>query len=212
MRRKVLLVYPKQGFSGIFIKHTPLSLLYSAAELVKRGVEVEILDNRLCQATWRQELRRRLGDETLLVGISVMSGRPIENAIEIGRYVKSLDPEIRVAWGGPHATFAPESIYDEPSVDFVVSGYGSVPLDELVRALIEGKSDLSHVKGLAYRTPDGFLRNPELKEFEKIPFRDSPYHLTPDYRPYGQFDEARHVFRMYSELGCPYHFTLCSSP
>src|ERR1700752_491289 len=46
-RHRVLMLNPTHGFSGLFVRHIPLSLLYASAELVKNGIEVEILDNRL---------------------------------------------------------------------------------------------------------------------------------------------------------------------
>lgn len=212
MRRKVLLVYPTQGFSGIFIQHAPISLIYAAAELVKNGIDVEVFDNRLHPRDWRDHLRRRLSDETMLVGISVMSGKPIENAIEIGRFVKSVDPGVRVAWGGPHSTFSPETAMQEPSVDFSIAGYGSVPLFELVSALLAGAADLSHVRGLSFRRGEEVVRIPEVKAFEKLSHREIPYHLISDYRPYGNLDQGSIVFSMFSVLGCPYKCTFCSSP
>ncbi|MFO0630743.1 MAG: radical SAM protein [Polyangiales bacterium] len=53
---------------------------------------------------------------------------------------------------------------------------------------------------------------PELKAFEHVHWREIPYHLLPDVSAYGQFDDGRIVFSMYSVLGCPYQCTFCSSP
>lgn len=206
------MVNPTHGFSGLFVRHIPLSVLYASAELVKHDVDVEILDCRLNPRGWRDELRAKLSSETLLVGISVMSGKPIENAIEIGRLVKSIDPGIGVVWGGPHVTFSPDSTMQEPSCDFAIAGYGSVPLYELVRALRHGDRELDSIRGLSFRRGGEVVRVPELKQFEKIPYREIPYHLVPDYRVYGQLDSGATIFSMYSVLGCPYQCTFCSSP
>jgi anaerobic magnesium-protoporphyrin IX monomethyl ester cyclase len=210
-RHRVVMVYPHQGFSGVFIEHMPLSLLYASIELVKGAIDVSLVDNRLHPQDWREVLRRQLSPETLVVGISVMSGRPIVNAIEVSRFVKSIDPAIKVVWGGPHATFAPETIFDEPSVDYVVSGYGSKSFHHLVTTLMHG-GDLALVRGLSYREHGAIARIPEVKEFESIDYREIPYHLIPDHRRYGQMDTGRVVFSMYSVHGCPYKCTFCSSP
>lgn len=211
-RTRVLMVHPLQGFSGVFVQHMPLSLLYASADLVKRGVPVDVFDARLHASNWRDELRARLSDETLLVGLTVMTGRPIEHAIELGRFVKSIDPGIKVVWGGPHATFAPDSILDEWSCDYAISGYGNAPFNELVQAISEGREDLSHIRGVSFRRGAERVRVPEVKAFEKLSHHDIPYHLIKDYTPYGQLDSGRKVFSMYSVLGCPYKCTFCSSP
>lgn len=202
---------PRLGFSGLFVMHMPLGLVYAAADLVARGIEVEILDLRLHPESWREELRSRLTGDVLLVGISVMTGHPIRHAIEIGRLVKSIDPGIAVVWGGPHVTFAAETVLEEASCDYAISSYGARPLDLLVQALQEGR-DPYGIAGLSLRRGASVVRVPEVKEFEHLPFQRIPYDLLGDTSVYGQLDDGRPVFSMYSALGCPYQCTFCSSP
>jgi len=211
MRKKIIMVYPKMGLQGNFIKHLPLSLLYASSELVKNGVDVELLDNRIRPGSWQEELGKKLGPDVLLVGISVMSGRPIENAIEIGSFVKKTDPEIKVIWGGPHVTFFPETPFEEPSCDYAVRGYGSKALYGLVKCLTE-KKDPEGVKGVYYRKDNRVTGIPPEPGFEIIDYKDIPYHLIADYTVYGHLEEKRVMFSLYSVMGCPYKCAFCSAP
>ena len=43
-------------------------------------------------------------------------------------------------------------------------------------------------------------------------YEDIPYHLIEDYSVYGQLDQDKMIFSMYSAVGCPYQCTFCSSP
>lgn len=212
-RRRIVMIYPQQGFSGSYVKHMPLSLLYASAAVIKAGYEVRILDTRI-DTDWRRTLARLLTEApTLCVGISVMSGRPITNAIAIGRAVKALDAELPVVWGGPHATFYPEGILaDEWSCDYVLSGYASKSFHALADCL-RRRTPVDLVPGLSWRE-DGAIRRgtAEDKSFENIPWRDIPYHLIGDHSVYGQVDQDRMIFSMYSALGCPYQCSFCSSP
>lgn len=213
-RRKILLVQPPLGLSGSFVRHTPLSLLYAASAVVKAGHEVEIFDARLAPATWRKDLAARIDGDTLLVGVTVMSGPPVLRAMELGELVKGLDPEIAVVWGGPFATFQPEAIIaGDPHCDYVVSGYGAAPFLALVEALLAGTTPGGQ-PGIHRRAPDGTVQGlpADWSRHECIDYRDIPYHLIPDYSVYGQLDQNRVIFSLYSAMGCPYQCAFCSSP
>ena len=207
------MVYPKQGFSGTFVNHAPLSLLYASIEMVKHGVAVEILDNRLYPTSWMSRLRDLLTPDVLAVGISVMSGKPILNAVEIGRLVKSVDPKISVVWGGPHATFFPKNILEQEwSCDFVVSGYAVQSFYNLVSSLMSNKEP-SAIKGVTYRKDKDIVHNPrDDTKFEQVNYREIPYDLIKDYSVYGQLDQKKTIFSMYSAFGCPYKCAFCSAP
>lgn len=213
-RSRILMVYPPLGMSGTFVRHAPISLLYAASKVVKEGFDVEVYDARLNPNGWRDDVTRLIDSDTLMVGLSVMTGPPIQRAVEIAALVKQLDPEVSVVWGGPFATFNPEIIIrEDPNSDYVVSGYGSGPMLTLVQALAAGQSS-DPTPGLFGRGPDGRPVGvpADWSGHEVIDYRDIPYHLISDYSVYGQLDNERIIFSLYSAMGCPYRCAFCSSP
>ncbi|MBI3542008.1 MAG: B12-binding domain-containing radical SAM protein [Deltaproteobacteria bacterium] len=211
-----MLIYPKFGFSGSLVSHMPLGPLYASIDAIKAGFEIDFLDVRLNPDSWRERLSSMIGADTLLVGISVWTGAPILSALEISRWLKQKHPGVPVVWGGPHAAFDATDILSEPSVEYAISGYGSVPLAELAKTLsgAEGALPLGEIPGLVYRGADGVPREvAKSPEFERTDYRDIPYDLLArDLDRYGQLGRARRIFSLYSAMGCPYQCSFCSSP
>lgn len=213
--KRILLIYPKMGMAGRLVQHMPLSLLYASVDSIKAGFEIDIADMRLYARHWEEVLSSKIGSDTILVGISVMTGAPIKNALEISRWVKNRFPRISIVWGGPHATFNGREILDEPAVDYVISGYGSRPLSLLAKKIHgDGSvSNLSDIHGLMYRDKNNVVVVPPEHRFEIIEYRDIPYTLIKnDMDRYGQLDNRERIFPMYSVMGCPYNCAFCSSP
>jgi len=207
------MVQPLMGMSGAFVIHAPLGLLYASVEVIKKGRCVDILDLRLADSDWRSGLRSMIDDETLLVGVSVMTGKPVANAMEIGKCVKSFDRKIQVVWGGSFPTFHPEYILrDDPHCDYVVSGYGSKAFAVLVERLMKGESPKG-VAGVFYRENGRIVeQHADWSTHEFIDWHKIPYHLIHDYSVYGQLDQERIIFSIYSAMGCAYKCAFCSSP
>ena len=38
---RVVMIYPEQGVSGVYVRHMPLSLLYASVELVQNNFDVK---------------------------------------------------------------------------------------------------------------------------------------------------------------------------
>ena len=87
--KRLLLVYPKLGLSGSLVSYIPLSLLYAAIDSIKAGFAIDIVDVRLAPGAWQAELAAKMTPDTLLLGISVMTGTPIKNATEISKWAKA---------------------------------------------------------------------------------------------------------------------------
>jgi radical SAM superfamily enzyme YgiQ (UPF0313 family) len=69
------------------------------------------------------------------------------------------------------------------------------------------------VKGISYRQNGNIIKvAPDNTTFEFYDYRDIPYHLIDDYSPYGQLDQDKRIFSLYSARGCPYKCAFCSAP
>ncbi|MBI4678128.1 MAG: B12-binding domain-containing radical SAM protein [Elusimicrobia bacterium] len=207
-----LLIYPQLGSMDSMVVDLPLSVLYAAAESVKRGYRVRILDLRLEGERWRSEVDDCLREGVRLAGVSVMTGNPLKHAREISLFIREKSPSTRVVWGGPHPTVLPDTI-QEPYIDFLVRGYGSCALAELIERLQAGAQDYTGVKGLSYKRDGQAVHNPRSGLFEVIGFRDIPYGLLDVMSSkYARSFSKSRSFPIFSSIGCPYRCSFCVHP
>ncbi len=206
---KTLLLYPKLGSSDAFITYPPLSLIYAAADSVKRKKNVSILDLRFYPKNYLEILEKKITPNIKLVGISVMTGSPIKYALEISRFLKT-NHNVSILWGGIHPTLLPEETLKNKYIDYVIAGYGSTALAELINAL-ENNYPLEKVVGLYYKKNGKISANPSSKKHELIPYEELPYHLV-DMKNYFRKTLSQRDIPIFTSLGCPHQCIFCVAP
>src|SRR5262245_40208388 len=98
----------------------PLALLALAPIVAERGLAVDIVDSTV-EPRYRERILDQL-DDTVCVGISIVTGPMIYEAIEVARAVKSAKPDVPVILGGWHPSTLAEQSLKAPYVDVVVRG------------------------------------------------------------------------------------------
>jgi len=194
--KKVLLVYPgKPGFEKK--EKIPLALLFLATTLAKNNYEARILDERI------EDYRKLDYNDYLCVGITTQTGNQILDGIEVAKFIKKNNKELKIVWGGVHPTILPDSTIDNEYVDIVVRGDGELILLELVRAIKDNKP-LKNIKGIVYKENGKVIRNSpaELVDLDKIDF---PNHDLINLKKYS-YKEA---FPISTSRGCSHRCSFC---
>ncbi|HEV8129694.1 MAG TPA: radical SAM protein, partial [Acidobacteriota bacterium] len=208
--KNVVLVYPTTGMDlfGINVG-LPLSVLYLGTVLEKEGYPVRIVDQRLT-TKFEHVLQEAVDENTLMVGISTMTGTQIRGGLLAAHIVRDISAAIPVVWGGVHPSLCPESTLRDPRCDIVVKGEGEATIVDLARCLDHG-GDLECVSGIGYKR-DGKLRftapRPMIKPLDSIP---SPNYDLVDMTPY--FTSApstgQRQLQIVTSRGCPYNCEFC---
>jgi radical SAM superfamily enzyme YgiQ (UPF0313 family) len=73
------------------------------------------------------------------VGVTVLTGAPIHDALAVSRAIKSTYPAMPIVWGGWHPSLFGSECLDEPTVDIVVGGQGEDTFRNIVDRLIAGE-------------------------------------------------------------------------
>ncbi len=191
--------------------HPPMGLAYMAATLRQNGIDVSILDSNaldLESQEVRREIEQRMPD---IVGITVPTS-VVKEVEEIARITKEVAKDIIVIVGGPHPTVLPAEMLRNRDIDICAIGEGEYTLLELVKALEQGDSDLSTVKGIAYKRGSGIRineRRPLIPDIDTLPFPARDLLPMDKYRfPLPRGKRARWA-TILSSRGCPFNCIFC---
>ena len=147
----------------------PNLAITSLASNVNEQHEVEVADLVLVRRTFKSFLETRITKHTPdVVGLSAMSYQA-KAARYISRFIKRLDPEIKVILGGYHATTMAEEVGQAwgTDLDFIIRGEGESTFRQLLQSLDTGGPDFHEIKGLSFKKYDTFIHNPR-QELEDL--------------------------------------------
>ena len=205
-RAKVVLYNPRAVFYTF-----PLALLAIGSHLDPERYEVVIVDARL-ESDPLAALRAQLPG-ALCVGITVLTGAPISDAVEASRTAKAFRADLPVVWGGWHPSMFGRECLDEPSVDLTVQAQGEATFADIVDRLAGGDSvhDFGDCPGCTYRTAEGdAVQNPARPLAKLEAFRSHDYRLLPVERYY-QLKGKRQLDYISSQ-GCAFRCAFCADP
>lgn len=206
--KTILLIQTSSGYWDLLQgRSLPLPILH-AATLACRKFDLILLDLRstiLRREKLREVLRR---DRPFIVGLTVMIGPQIKQAIEISRMVKALVPDTTIIWGGVFPSLSPELVLSEESVDCVIAGEGEETLLRLAETLASG-GELEDVPNVLFRGEGEDIlgeRQGDFLDLNGLPAL--PYNLLPldHYRPLVRRGGALSVE---TSRGCPHACSFC---
>lgn len=182
-----------------------MGLAYIAAALERAGVEVQILDlvvfpySRKLMESVLKEFRPHIAGTTAVT-------MTFDNAMDVIKDVKSIDPSIVTVMGGPHVTFcAEETISRYPEIDFIVLGEGEETVVELAKA-VDSMSNHSGIEGIAFRGKSGVVNTGLRKKRVDVDSLPLPArHLL----PLGRYRALGMPVSMTTSRGCPFKCIFC---
>lgn len=191
-------------------KPLPLALLSLASTLIPR-YKVILLDRSVDKSDERlQELTGQEG--VVAVGISVLTGPVIRDAIHCAKLVKKLSPGVAVIWGGWHCTKAPETVLAEDYADYIIQGEGEHSLPLLLERLFSAAPRIDNLAGVGWKTEEGIRINPPGTPLEIATLPPLPLELIKDIEPYiihNWIPGGGRCLPLETSRGCPNFCTFC---
>jgi radical SAM superfamily enzyme YgiQ (UPF0313 family) len=186
----------------------PLALLAVGSELDPARYEVVIVDGRLDPDAEATVVRESIG--AVCLGVTVLTGAPLADALAVSRAAKAAHPGLPVVWGGWHPSMFGRECLRESCVDVTVQAQGEATFVEIVQRLCDGRS-LEGCAGCMIRGPDGAVRvNPPRALLALDRFRPHDYGLI-DVERYYRLKGKRQLDYISSQ-GCNFRCAFCSDP
>ncbi len=203
MRQRVVLYNPRSDFYTM-----PLALIAIASHLDRERYEPVIVDARLEREPVAALLRAAEG--AMCVGVTVLTGAPIRDAVRASRAIKARQPELPIVWGGWHPSMFGAECLEESSVDVTVQGQGEVTFLEILERLGRGEM-LDGCLGSTYRAGDGSVRENGARPLEDVnALRPHDYALIDVERYYGLKGKVQLDY--ITSQGCRFRCAFCADP
>jgi radical SAM superfamily enzyme YgiQ (UPF0313 family) len=145
-----------------------------------------------------------------VLGVTVMPGPQLEQAVPHSRRLKELHPNLEIVWGGYFPTQHWDVALRSSYVDTVVRGHGELVFRELLARRGRGE-DVTDLPGLAYRDAAGEpVSNPlaPIPHPEQLP--DFPYERIALQRYVRRSVLGRRTLNHHSSYGCPFFCNFCA--
>ena len=147
-RHPVVLYQPRDAGGWM-----PLGLAAIAAGLCDE--HVVIVDGRFELAPEARVVE--LARDAAVLAVTVRTGAPLRDALRVSASARAANPRLAIVWGGPHATYAPQSCLATGVVDACVRGSGEEPFASIVGAA-HARRPLAGVAGVV--TAGGIVPRP----------------------------------------------------
>ncbi len=187
----------------LFVQKDPIANLATmclSAVLKEQGHGAEVLVAP-AEPDLVRSIRREQAD---VVCLSATTGQHLWQ-LEVARMVKEHFG-CQVLMGGPHPTFYPRVLEENPCLDYICIGEGEDCIVELAQALEHG-DDVAGIANLGWRDEDDFPvynpKRPLIQELGELPLPDRTI-----YDRYS-FVRKRRTVSVMSARGCPYSCTFC---
>jgi anaerobic magnesium-protoporphyrin IX monomethyl ester cyclase len=203
VRRRVVLYNPTCVFWTM-----PLALVAVGSALDRTRYEVVVIDGRLEQDPSAAVLAA-IDERTVCLGLTVLTGAPIRDALAVTRAVHRARPALPIVWGGWHPSLFPRECLDEEGVTAAVFGQGEETFRELVDHFAEGRP-ITGVAGSAHRRHGMAVRGGDrpMRDLDDLPAHD--YRLI-DVEAYFRA-KGRRQLDYISSQGCRFRCSFCADP
>ncbi len=205
---KVILYNPKEK-ARLKVPYLPFSLMTVASSLKISGITFELIDSRI-DTDAHEQVRKALDNpEVVAFGLTLMTGSVIYDVLDVAKIVREKRPDVKIVFGGVHATMLPEETAKHHYVDIVVVGAGEETTVELVQKLVN-KENWEDTPGLAFKKDGNIVvTSPRVKQNDEH-YSGINYDIVDLTRYIKKDATGERCLDYLSSRGCPHPCTYCA--
>ncbi|MEW6063437.1 MAG: radical SAM protein, partial [Nanoarchaeota archaeon] len=198
----MLLINPpnKSGYT-----YPPLSLAYLASAVEQINEKVKVIDCQITPSYYRdiKESVKYDAERFVCIGANVSTSG---EAIKIARFIRKVNPKIKIIMGGPYATTNYLELIPK-TADIVVMGEGEDAIQELVK-----EKNLYKIRGIAFfdNIKNKLIVNRGREFIEKLDREPPAWHLFDIKQYYLPGTRRSPVLPIITSRGCPYRCLYCT--
>lgn len=180
------------------------------AGMIRSNVNnVEILDLNLYK-NYLDVLQNNIDEsEPQFIGFNICTPQ-FDIAKKLSKFIKSIDENICIICGGPHATALPNEVLKKTSIDIVVLGEGDYTVKDI---LLNYPNNLGKVKGVCFKRDKELIRTsirPLIRNLDLLPYPALDLFEAEKYIYPSQSCKKNPVGLIETSRGCPGKCIFCS--
>lgn len=190
--------------------YPPLGILYLASNLDRAKHKIRIIDSAAMKFTLSECIDAIREFEPDILGITVLTDL-LYSVKKIAEGAKSIFPNIKVIFGGPHISIYPYETMNFPGVDFCLQHFAEYSFNMLLEA-IENNSGYENIPGLFYKN-DGVVYKSKaiINDTLELDSLKMPDRRMLNYKKYFTVVNSRMITTAITSRGCPMQCTFCYS-
>ncbi|MCL6560664.1 MAG: cobalamin-dependent protein [Firmicutes bacterium] len=218
---KVLLIDPgkkylEKEYTRLIKPYPNIGLIYIGTYLQSKGIAVDFLDVEIEKITDQEFGSYLLEKKPDIVGITTLTYM-IQDAYHYAEAVKKADQNIKVVFGGAHASALSDEVLANENVDVAVLAEGELVLENIVKLLKAGEFNSDHLKnidGIAFRDANHNIIKTKItfmENLDQLPFPDwslAPYHKYAKINSH-KYGENIPLYQISASRGCPFRCAFC---
>ncbi len=195
-------------------KSIPMGLFYIGAAAIEKGFDVRIVNLALFSNPVEHLTELMNKEHPEILGFSVLSSTGF-SAVESAEIAKKINPDVKIVFGGPEATFLVRYLFDScPALDYIIKGEGEISFLQLADYInstgIHGEAGNEspcsahiicpdNIKGIAYKKDGKIIETEKGELIENLDLLPNP----------GKYFDFNHIAL---SRGCPGNCRFCGSP